>query len=68
MSAARIRARTVAISGEILLEGQRANFQARVNGPRVDAEFEQHPESERPLDQWELFRALERWIDENMRG
>ena len=68
MSAARIRATTVAISGEILLDGQRANFRARVNGPRVDAEFEPHPETERPLDQWELFRALERWIDDNMRG
>jgi len=65
---ARIRADRATIEGEILLEGQRARFTARVDFPRIDAEFEQHPESERPIDQWQLFQALETFINKHMRG
>jgi len=68
MSDARIRLSTATLSGEILLEGQRAYFTANVRGPRVDAEFQPHPETEKPLDQWQLFRALEKLIDTNLRG
>lgn len=68
MSDARIRISRAKLSGEILLEGQRAHFSANVNGPRVDAEFQPHPDTEQPLDQWQLFRALEKFIDEHLRG
>ena len=65
---ARVRLGGAQLSGEILLEGQRAYFTANINGPRVDAEFRPHPETEQPLDQWQLFRALEKFIDEHLRG
>lgn len=68
MSDARIKISTGTLSGQILLEGQRAYFIANINGPRVDAEFQPHPETERALDQWQLFRALEKFIDTNLRG
>lgn len=68
MSDARIRLTRATLSGEILLEGQRAYFTANIHGPRVDAEFQPHPETERALDQWQLFRALEKFVDTNLRG
>lgn len=68
MPKARIRLSNATLSGQILLDGQRAYFEANINGERVDAEFRQHPDSEKHLDQWALFRALETFIDENLRG
>ena len=65
---ARIRIDNATLDGQILHQGQRARFQARVDGPKVDATFEQHPESEKPIDEWELFRLLESFIDRHMRG
>ena len=65
---ARIKIDKGEFSGQILHEGQRAYFKARVNGTRVDAEFDPHPDTERPLDLWELFKLLEKFIDDNMRG
>lgn len=68
MSKARIRIEKAKFRGEILLEGQRASFTATVSGPNVDAEFTLHPQSERPLDEWQLFRAFEAFVDEHLRG
>lgn len=65
---ARIRIVSGEIDGEIMHEGQRAYFSAHINGTKVDAEFRPHPESERPLNLWELFKLLEKHIDTHMRG
>ncbi len=65
---ARIRADRATIEGEILLEGQRARFTANIDYPLIDAVFDEHPQSERPIDQWQLFRALELYINTHMRG
>lgn len=68
MTKARIRLGKAEVRGEILLEGQRATFTATINGPRVSADFQPHPATEVPLDEWKLFRALEAFIDEHLRG
>ena len=65
---ARIRIKKATISGEIMHEGQRAYFRANIDGTRVDAEFDQHPESEQRLNLWELFKLLEKHIDQHWRG
>lgn len=68
MPDARIRLSKAKFAGEILLDGQRATFSAHVSGPRLDAEFQLHPQSDKPLDEWQLFRALEKFVDDNLRG
>jgi hypothetical protein len=65
---ARVRINKAELDGQIMHEGQRAYFTATVNGPRVDAEFRQHPDSEKPLNLWELFKLLEKFVDDHMRG
>jgi hypothetical protein len=63
----RIRLDGAVLNGEMLLDGFRIGFSARVDGQKVDAEF--RPTSEgQVVDEWTAFRALERWIDENLRG
>jgi hypothetical protein len=59
----RVRLREGTLAGEMLLEGQRIVFTVRIDGPKVDAEF-----ADPEVDQWTAFRALDRWIDENLRG
>lgn len=65
---ARIRVATATLSGDMLLKGQRIAFTARVDYPRVDAEFAQWDQILDPVDQWEALRALETFIDEQLRG
>ena len=67
---AALRIHTATIRGEMLLDGQRIDFRATINYPRVDAEFELADRdcSGRELDQWLALRALETFIDENLRG
>lgn len=63
----RVRLREGTLAGEILLEGERVAFTARIDGALVRAEFEPTAEGQ-VVDQWTAFRALDRWIDENLRG
>ena len=67
---AALRVAGATIRGEMLLDGQRIDFRATIDYPRVDAEFELAVRdcSGRELDQWTALRALERFIDENLRG
>ena len=51
----------------MLLEGQRIGFRAEIDGPKVDAWFDPTKDGQ-SVDQWKAFRALDRWIDENLRG
>ena len=67
---AALRVAEATIRGEMLLDGQRIDFRATFNYPRVEAEFELSVRdcSGRELDQWLALRALETFIDENLRG
>jgi hypothetical protein len=67
---ATLRVAEASIQGEMLLDGQRIEFDARINYPRVEAYFElaDRDTSGRELDQWAALRALEAFIDENLRG
>lgn len=56
------------LRGEILVAGQRAWFDVEINELGVRATFEPHPASESAVDSWQLLRALERFIEENLRG
>jgi hypothetical protein len=64
----RIRIEHATLRGELLTQGARVRFEATVDGPKVDAIFELHEESERPIDDWNAFKALEGFIDEHLRG
>lgn len=68
MPDARIRISKAKVSGEILLDGQRAYFTATVNGPQVSATFDLHPQSDKHLDEWQLFKAFEKFLDDHLRG
>ena len=63
----RVRLNKAFLSGEMLLDGFRIAFDARIEGEKVDAEFKPTAEGQ-AVDQWLAFRALDRWIDENLRG
>lgn len=67
---AALRVSEATIRGEMLLDGQRIDFSAEIDYPRVFAEFELADRdcSGRELDQWAALRALEAFIDENLRG
>lgn len=64
----RLRVTAGQLKGEILVDGQRAFFEATLTEYGVQATFDQHPSSEYPLDQRNAFLALERFIEENLRG
>jgi hypothetical protein len=65
-----LRVHAATIQGEMLLDGQRIDFNAEIDYPRVFAEFELADRdcSGRELDQWAALRALEAFIDERLRG
>jgi hypothetical protein len=63
----RVRLHGATLTGEMLLDGFRIGFDARIDGQKVDAEFTPTKEGQ-SVDQWQAFRALDRWVDENLRG
>lgn len=64
----RIRIEAATLRGELLTQGARVRFEATVEGQNVSATFEPHEKSERPIDEWNAFKALEGFIDEHLRG
>lgn len=65
---ARVRLDNATLEGQILHQGHRAYFTARIDGPRIDAEFREHPDSERTASLWEQFKLLEKFVDDHLRG
>jgi hypothetical protein len=65
---AAIRVATATITGEMLLDGQRIAFEARVAYPKIDATFADEATDGTPVDQWKALLALETFIDEQLRG
>ena len=63
----RVRLHSATLTGEMLLDGQRIAFTAEIDGEKVSAEFERTIDG-RIVDSWLAFRALDRWIDETLRG
>lgn len=63
----RVRLHSATLTGEMLLDGQRIAFRAEIDGPKVDAWFDPTKDGQ-SVDSWLAFRALDRWIDENLRG
>ena len=63
----RVRLHGATLTGEMLLDGFRVAFDARIEGPKVDAEFKPTKEGQ-TVDEWLAFLALDRWVDENLRG
>ena len=68
MPRARIKIAGGSLQGEILVAGQRATFTAEIGEMGVRATFDEHPASEVRIDQWQLLRALDSFIEENLRG
>lgn len=64
----RIRIESATMRGELLTQGARVRFEVKVDGPKIEAVFEPHEKSERPIDDWNAFKALEGFIDEHLRG
>jgi hypothetical protein len=65
-----LRIQEAKIQGEMLLDGQRIEFDAIIDYPRIDAAFElaDRDTSGRELDQWAALQALEAFVDEQLRG
>jgi hypothetical protein len=63
----RVRLHSATLTGEMLLDGQRIAFRAEIVGPKVEAWFDPTKDGQE-VDRWLAFRALDRWIDENLRG
>jgi hypothetical protein len=63
----RVRLHSATLTGEMLLDGQRIAFRAEINGPKVEAWFDSTKDGQE-VDRWLAFRALDRWIDETLRG
>lgn len=65
-----LRIQEAKIQGEMLLDGQRIEFDAIIDYPRIVATFElaDRDTSGRELDQWAALQALEAYVDENLRG
>ena len=63
----RVRLHSATLTGEMLLDGQRIAFTAEIDGEKVSAEFERTKDGQE-VDRWLAFRALDRWIDETLRG
>lgn len=62
----RIRLAKGRFAGEMLHQGRVYQFDCSISGSDIDAEF--RTVGEEPFDRWEAFRALEAWIEENLRG
>jgi hypothetical protein len=63
----RVRLHSATLTGEMLLDGQRIAFRAEIDGGKVDAWFDSTKDGQQ-IDRWLAFRALDRWIDDNLRG
>ena len=63
----RVRLHSATLTGEMLLDNQRIAFRAEIDGPKVDAWFDPTKDGQ-SVDSWKAFRALDRWIDETLRG
>jgi hypothetical protein len=63
----RVRLHSATLTGEMLLDGQRIAFRAEIDGGKVDAWFDPTKDGQE-VDRWLAFRALDRWIDDNLRG
>jgi len=62
----RIRLAKGRFAGEMLHQGRVYQFDCSISGQDIDAEF--RTVGEKPFDRWELFRALEAWVEENLCG
>jgi hypothetical protein len=68
MPKARIKITTGEFSGLMLLDGRQIRFTVRVHQFGTDAEFEKLLPDDPEIDTWTAYRALETWVDDNMRG
>ena len=68
MPKAQIRVATATLSGEMLLQGQRIPFEARIAYPKIDATFAEEALDGTPVVQWKALLALATFIDEHLRG
>ncbi len=65
---ARIKITTGEFEGLMLLEGRQIRFTTKVHAFGIDAEFSKLLPEDPEIDVWKAFKALETWVDENMRG
>jgi len=64
-TARRVRIVNAQLQGEILLAGQRVQFEANIEGANIDATFDQLPPG---ITDWDAFQVLERFIAHYLRG
>ena len=65
---ARIKTTDGEFRGLMLLDGRQIRFTVRVHQFGTDAEFEKLLPGDPEVDVWKAFLALEKWVDDNMRG
>jgi hypothetical protein len=65
---AAVRVATATLSGEMLLNGQRISFEARIDYPQIEATFADLALDGSRVDHWLALRALETFVEEHLRG
>ena len=68
MPNARIKITTGEFSGLMLLDERQIRFTAKVHAFGIDAQYEKLLPEYPEVDMWKAFKALEKWVDDNMRG
>jgi len=65
---AAVRVASATLSGEMLLDGQQIPFLARIDYPKIDANFNWAALDGTPVDRWKALLALETFVEEHLRG
>lgn len=65
---AAVRVASATLSGEMLLNGQRIPFEARIAYPKIDATISGEALDGTPVDQWKAMLALETFVEDHLRG
>ena len=65
---AAVRVASAILTGEMLLNGQRIPFEAKISLQKVDAVFADQATDGSRVDHWLALRALETFVDEHLGG
>lgn len=65
MSAPLVRVESLQAKGQMLLGGHKVTFEMVIEGSKLSASFDDLPAG---LSLWDAYKALEQFVDQNLRG
>lgn len=66
MGRARVRVQDLTARGQLLLDGKIVDFELTIeDGVKISADF---PKAGPDVDIWRAFKALEKFVEDNLRG